>query len=93
MIFTILFIILYFDTISNGFCFFIPSSFFILFLIHLNICISPLVHLLSLVLKAKYVVGYPSMSIISEASPHLKYEPSNKSWLSTVFSGISFFKT
>ena len=78
-LFTKLFNILYFETIPNGFFFFIPSLFFIFHLSHLKICTSPLVHLLSLVLKAAYDVGYPSINIISDAKPHFKYEPSIKS--------------
>ena len=71
-LFTKLFKILYLDTKFKGFFLWTPSLSFIFDLSHLIICQSPLVHLLSLVLKLKYDVGYPSISIMSDAKPHLK---------------------
>ena len=71
--------ILYLDNKFNGL--FFPNQ--------LVICQSPRVHLANLFIKLLYLLGYPSISIISETRPHLKYEPSNKSWLRTVFSGIA----
>ena len=79
ILFTKLFNILYFDTRFKGFSFFEPSLIFILLNSHLDTCQSPLVHLASLVLKLKYDVGKPSISTISDAKPHLRYEPSIKS--------------
>ena len=42
------------------------------FLSHPTICQSPLIHLESLAIKLKYLVGYPSIIKISDARPHLK---------------------
>src|SRR5699024_5750740 len=51
---------------------YLDNIFSFLFFSHFIICQSPLIHLDSLFMKLLYFVGYPSINITSETSPHLK---------------------
>ena len=63
--------ILYFERQFNGFCMF-PILLFTLPFSQLIICQSPLIHLDNRLIKLLYLVGYPSISIISVANPQRK---------------------